>query len=157
MSIRGFFLAVVVATTTMSTTASAQHDTALCCYGVAGNPVPAIGAASSLYTDVNGALASLTTPRTGPVVVAGCTVGTSSAQCLAAATATNSLLIENTSASATIACSPVGATAALNSSASLQLLPGQSMLWGPSTSGVPAGALTCVASAASSPLFLEYN
>lgn len=86
----------------------------------------------------------------------GCTVGASSAQCLAAATATQFIQIQNTSASATVACRWGGA-AVLNSSTSVQLGAGQSASWGPNTAGVPSGALNCIASGASTPLYLEWN
>jgi hypothetical protein len=97
-----------------------------------------------------------TTPKTAAFSAPGCIVGTASAQCLAASTAVNHIQIQNASASASIACA-FGATAALSSSGSIQLAPGQSALWGPSTSGVPFGALNCIAGAASTPLYLEYN
>lgn len=86
----------------------------------------------------------------------GCTVGTTSGSCLAAGTAATFLQAQNTSATATIACA-FGATAALNAAGSFQLAPGQSASWGPATGGVPTGALNCVASAASTPLYVEWN
>lgn len=85
----------------------------------------------------------------------GATVGTSSAQALATNTATVFLQIQNTHASATVACA-FGATAVLNSSTSVQLAAGQSASWGPNTSGVPTGALNCIASGASTPLYVEW-
>lgn len=90
------------------------------------------------------------------MTTAGCTVGTSSAQCLAASTANTWLQVQNTSASAQIACSWTG-TAALNSNSSFMLQPGQSASWGLQSSGVPTNALSCIASAASTPLYLEYR
>lgn len=95
-------------------------------------------------------------PSGGTFTFAGCTVGAASGSCLATATAVNHVQIQNTSPSANIACR-WGGTAALNSNTSIQLSPGQSSLWGPSTSGIPSGALNCIASAASTPLYLEYN
>lgn len=91
--------------------------------------------------------------------VPGCTVGTSSAQCLAAAQAVNFLQIQNTNATSTnnIACNIVGGTAVLNSATSIQLAPGQSASWGPNTGGVPSGAINCIATSASSPLYVEWN
>jgi hypothetical protein len=86
----------------------------------------------------------------------GCTVGASSAQCLAASTAINFLQVQNASPSASVACA-FGASAVLNSSGSFQLGPGQSAHWGPETAGVPSGALNCIASAASTPLYEEWN
>jgi hypothetical protein len=87
----------------------------------------------------------------------GCTVGTSSAQCLAASTAVSFLQLQNTSASANIACNIVGGTAVLNSSTSVQLGAGQSASWGEGTGGVPSGAINCIASAASTPLYVEWK
>lgn len=86
----------------------------------------------------------------------GCTVGTSSAQCLAAATALAFVQIQNTSVSATVACR-WGGTAVLNSNTSVQLAVGQSASWGINTGGVPNEALNCIASGASTPLYLEWN
>lgn len=86
----------------------------------------------------------------------GCTVGTSSAQCLAASTATQFLQVQNTSVSATVACA-WGATAALNSAGSFQLAAGQASSWGPNTAGVRTSALNCIASAASTPVYLEWK
>jgi len=97
-----------------------------------------------------------TTPKTGSFTISGCSVTTSSAQCLASGTATNHVQVQNTSASASVACSWGGA-AALNSSGSFQLAAGQSAIWGPNTSGVPSAALNCIASSAPAPLYLEYN
>lgn len=86
----------------------------------------------------------------------GCTVGAASGSCLAAATAVNFLQIQNTSASASIACA-FGVAAVLNSNSSVQLGPGQPASWGPNTGGVPNGQLNCIASAGSTPLYLEWN
>jgi hypothetical protein len=86
----------------------------------------------------------------------GCTVTNSSAQCLAAATAVQFVQVQNTHASAAIACN-WGGTAVLNSSGSFQLAAGQSASWGPNTGGVPNEALNCIASVASAPLYLEWN
>jgi hypothetical protein len=86
----------------------------------------------------------------------GCTVGTSSGQCLASSTAVTFVQVENTSASASIACA-WGATAVLNSAGSFQLAAGQGASWGVNTGGVPTGALNCIASGASTPMYLEWN
>ena len=86
----------------------------------------------------------------------GCTVGASSGSCLAASTAVNFLQIQNTSASASIACA-FGGSAVLNSSTSVQLSAGQSASWGPHTGGVPTGQMNCIASAGSTPLYVEWN
>jgi hypothetical protein len=86
----------------------------------------------------------------------GCTVGTVSTQCLAAGTVVNFVGMQNTSSTALVACA-WGAAAVLNSSTSIQLTPGAYASWGPNTAGVPSGALNCIASVASSPLYLEWN
>lgn len=86
----------------------------------------------------------------------GCTVGSSSGSCLAASTAVNFLQIQNTSASASIACA-FGVAAVLNSLSSVLLAPGQPASWGPNTGGVPSGQLNCIASAGSTPLYVEWN
>lgn len=85
----------------------------------------------------------------------GATVGVASAQALAASTATVFLQIQNTHASNTVACA-FGVAAVLNSSTSVQLAAGQSASWGPNTGGVPTGALNCIASQASTPLYVEW-
>ncbi len=98
-----------------------------------------------------------TKPNAGTFATAGCTVGTSSASCLAAGNY-NHVMIQNTSASASIACTWSGSASVLNSSGSVQLQPGMSVLWGPNTSGVPsANGLNCIASSASAPLYVESN
>lgn len=86
----------------------------------------------------------------------GCTVGVASAQCLAAGTAQTFVQLENTSASATVACA-WGTAAVLNSATSIQLSAGQSASWGPVTAGIPSGALNCIASGATTPLYVEWN
>jgi len=113
-------------------------------------PVPGVNAYVTNQPTVT------TTPKTASFTIAGCTVGTSSAQCLAGSTAVNHIMVQNASATANIACS-WGGTAAINASNSFQLTPGQSSAWGPFTSGVPSAALNCIAGSASTPLYLEYN
>jgi hypothetical protein len=85
----------------------------------------------------------------------GCTVGATTTNCLAASTATQFLQIQNTSTSATIACA-FGAAGVLNSKTSVQLAVGQSASWNPNTGGVPTGQLNCIASAGSTPLYVEW-
>ena len=85
----------------------------------------------------------------------GCTVATGSTSCLSASTATQFLQIQNTNASASIACR-FGATPSLNSTSSVQLAAGQSASWNPITAGVPTGQLNCIASTASSSLYVEW-
>lgn len=86
----------------------------------------------------------------------GCTVGSSSGSCLAASTAKTFLQIQNTSVSASIACA-FGTSAVLNSSGSVQLGVGQAASWGVNTGGVPTGQMNCIASGASTPLYVEWN
>lgn len=100
-------------------------------------------------------------PTSSGGLFAGCTVGTTSAQCLQAAATgtpvtTTHLMIQNTSASASIACS-WGGTAVLNSSGSFMLAPGQGRDWGPGIGWAPTLALNCIATAAGTPLYVEYN
>lgn len=121
---------------------------------VAGGNTAAVKAASAAPAAADPALVVTQRPEPGVVTVAGCTVGTASAQCLAANAATRWLQVQNTSASDQIACS-WGGTAALNSSGSFMLAPGQSASWGPDTAGVPNNVLNCIASAASAPLYVE--
>lgn len=95
-------------------------------------------------------------PAASPVTTSGCSVGTASALCVPASTATTWIQLQNTSAAETIACA-WGGTAVLNSPTSFQLTAGQSASWGPNTYGVPTNALNCIASAASAPLYVEYR
>jgi hypothetical protein len=96
------------------------------------------------------------TPR-NTLTIAGCTVGVTNAQCLASNTAIAWVQVQNTHASNSVACS-WGGTSILNNSGSFQLAAGQSASWGPNTGGVPSGAaLNCIASGASTPLYVEYR
>lgn len=124
-----------------------------------GNAVLATG--NPIFAQITAGAAAIgsvtTTPTAGTYTIAGCTVGVASASCIATSTVVNHVLIQNASATANVACHWAGGTAILNSSGSVQLGPGQSALWGPTTSGVPSGAMDCIASAASTPLYVEYN
>lgn len=91
-----------------------------------------------------------------PVSTPGCTVGTASAQCLAGLATARWLQLQNVHATNTIACS-WGGTAVLNAAGSFMLAPGQSASWGLVTSGVPSQALNCIASGATTPLYVEYK
>ncbi len=88
------------------------------------------------------------TPLKGTGAYSAVTVGASSAQALAAATATVFLDIVNESASATVACA-FGATAVINGAGAITLPP----LWHRSWEGtfVPTDAVNCIASAGSTP------
>lgn len=114
----------------------------------ASNPIWVAPAGSALFPVIPATRSAMTT--------AGCTVGTSSALCLAASTANLWVQVQNTHATNSVACS-WGGTAALNASGSFLLAPGQSASWGLASSGVPTNALNCIASAAASPLYLEYR
>ena len=102
-----------------------------------------------------GGLATIT-PRAATFASPGCTVGTSAASCLASGLAANHVTVENVSSTASIACSWT-TTAALNAITSFQLAPGQPASWGLNTGGIPTGTLSCIATAASTPLYVEYN
>jgi hypothetical protein len=96
------------------------------------------------------------TPKAGTYTVAGATVGTSSAQVLAAGTY-NHVLLQNNHATAKIACR-WGGTAALNDANSFTLYPlVPPTTFGPNTSGVSAAALNCISDNASTPLYIERN
>ena len=137
-----------------ATAVSNGQQTAVACDGFARLQVnvesmaPLVAGSASIGTVV-------TTPKTGTFSAPGCTVGTSAANCLAAGVATNHVTLENNSGNV-IACS-FTTTATLNSGTSFQLSPGQATAYGSGTSGVPSGALSCIASAASSALYVEYN
>lgn len=128
-------------------------------YDSSGNlKVTSGGAGSGVVTQPTASLLNVTTtPTAGTYTIAGCTVGITSASCVATSTVVNHVMIQNTSATANVACHWASGAAVLNASGSVQLGPGQSALWGPSTSGVPSGAMNCIASAASTPLYVEYN
>lgn len=118
---------------------------------------------AALVTNQNGSVSAgvVDLPASSGGLFIGCTVGTTSAQCLQAAAAaapvtTTHLMIQNTSASASIACS-WGGTAALNSSGSFMLAPGQGRDWGPGIGWAPTLALNCIATVAGTPLYVEYN
>lgn len=76
------------------------------------------------------------------------TVGTSSAQALAAGSANKFLDIMNESATATIACA-FGATAVINGAGSITFPPGWHRSW--EGTFVPTDAVNCIASGASTP------
>ena len=141
-----------------ASTAAGATDPALVVAISPNNTVPvSLASLPALATGTN----TIGTVRVAPPVavgftIAGCTVGASSAQCLAGATATNSLTIQNTSASVYIACK-LGGTAILNDSGSFMLSPLQSRSWNINTYGVPVAALNCIAGSASTPLYVEYN
>jgi hypothetical protein len=91
-------------------------------------------------------------PTSGMGSVSSCTVGTSSAQCVAAAASRVTMAIDNESTTATIACN-FGGTAALNAAGSWTIPPGDTRTW--NGSFVPADAINCIASAASTPVTIE--
>lgn len=93
-----------------------------------------------------------TAPAAGAMTVTAATVGVSSAQALAAGTR-KYLFIQNVSATASIACRADGGTAALNTAGSFMLPPLASKVW--EGSATPNAAITCIASAASTPATIE--
>jgi hypothetical protein len=99
------------------------------------------------------------TPASARTIIAA-TVGTSSAQVLAAPTNGERyfLSIDNESASATIACA-FGRTAALNTAGSYTIAASQARIWQMPQDWynhpIPSGAVNCIASAASTPVTIE--
>lgn len=148
-------LALVLLFGMSATAAFAQANPAQPCYrwGPSDACLPQMVVVTPGASGVIGSAGS-SAPHTAGLF-APCTVGVASAQCLAAGLATTHLQIQNNS-TATVACNVNGA-AALNSATSFQLTPGQSSNWGGATGWVPTGALNCIASAAASPLYVEYN
>lgn len=104
-------------------------------------------------------LIGIATPaRTQPAVrmptVGSCDVTTSSSQCLGAVYRYN-LSIENTSATATVACRFNG-TAILNSKTSFMIYPGGVKTWHSQTdTQPPTGPINCIGTAAAT-IYLEY-
>jgi hypothetical protein len=83
------------------------------------------------------------------------TVGIVSAQVLAPGIAWNSLRLQNTSASARLACR-FGSPAILNDPSSFMLKPGDVLTWGgPSNGGVPQAALNCISDTNGTGLHIE--
>lgn len=133
-------------------------DTQLTCQGVGGTTTINTAGGSGLPTGTGGGggATTVTPPAAAARHFPGCTVGVASGSCLAGSTAVNFLQIQNTSTANTVACA-FGATAVLNSATSVQLGVGQSAAWGLNTVGVPTGQLNCIASGASTPLYVEWN
>lgn len=160
-----FLLALALSLVTGAALAQNAPTYKLCDGTVAGcpliganNPLPTSGGGAGGSTPVTQGTTPWVTSYDVPSVaktVAGCTVGTSSAACLGA-NPRAWVQLQNTSASATIACSWDG-PAALNSTTSFMLAAGQSASWGPTTGGAPNQALNCIATVASSPLYVEQN
>ena len=124
---------------------------------VCGGGSIAIGRDLPALMDPAGDLCVTVLPKVAAsVTIAGCTVGATSATCLAASSAPSSLTVQNTSATARVACT-FGATAILNDSGSFLLAAGQARQWNLATSGVPTNALKCISDTAATPLYVEYN
>lgn len=121
------------------------------------NNGPVNGSYYSITTDLKSQLCinGSTTPSSSSVTgsVSAATIGASSAQVLAAAPR-RLLAIDNESASATIACA-FGTTAGINTAGSFTIPPGVTRVW--SSYPVPADAVNCIASAASTPATVEAN
>lgn len=96
-----------------------------------------------------------TSPATSAVTgsVAAATITNSSTQVLAAASR-KLLAIDNESATATIACN-FGGTAAINTAGNFTIPPNFTRVW--SSYPVPAEAVNCISSVASSPATVESN
>lgn len=105
---------------------------------------------TATHTDLTAPLT--VAPSAGAATVTAPTVGVSSAQALAAGTR-KYLFMQNVSASASIACRTDGGTAALNTAGSFMLPPLASRTW--EGSATPNAAITCIASAASTPATIE--
>ncbi len=88
----------------------------------------------------------------GAVTTTPVTAGASSTTWLAASTTRRFLQIKNESLSATVAFRLDGGTAAINTAGSITLVPGGSATY---DSFVPTGAITGIASAASTPVTVE--
>ena len=102
-------------------------------------------------------------PAKATMTIAGCVVGTTSATCLAAASASTHLQIQNVTSGTTnvIACT-FGGTAILNDKSSFMLAPfagtgPNAANWGGATGIIPQSALNCIATAASGQLYIEFN
>jgi len=91
------------------------------------------------------------TPSAVTGTVSAATITNASTTVVAAATR-RFLLIENESSTATIACN-FGGTAAINTAGSFTILPNTNRKW--SDYPVPAEALNCISSVASSPATVE--
>ncbi len=85
----------------------------------------------------------------------GTSILTTNFTALAANSAVQYLRLQNTHTGSDIACA-FGVPAIMNSTGSLVLGPGESIAWGPDTAGVPSGALNCIASVTTAPLFIEW-
>jgi len=110
------------------------------------------------------AQATAVIPAKGTMTFPGCVVGTTSAQCLAAAAATTHIGLQNVSSGTTniIACN-FGGAAILNDKSSFMLVPiggsggPNASNYGGATGIVPQGALSCIATAAGAQLYIEVN
>lgn len=98
---------------------------------------------------ISGTFSATSTPTNASGAYSSATVGTSSAQVLAASTAKTLLDIVNESTTATIACA-LGATAVINGAGSITIPPGWHRSW--EGSFVPSDAVNCIASGASTPI-----
>jgi Zn-dependent alcohol dehydrogenase len=97
----------------------------------------------------------VTSPNSTTGSTTAVTVGTSSAQALAAAVSVRRFLaIDNESTTAAVACA-FGATAALNTAGSWTIPPGMTRTW--NGTFVPSDAVNCIAGAAGTPVTVEAN
>jgi hypothetical protein len=97
-------------------------------------------------------LAAQQIPVSAAGAVTAATIGTASAQVIAATTARKVLAIHNQSATATVSCA-FGTTALAGAAGSWDIPPQQTLTW--SESFVPPDAVNCLASAAATPVTVE--
>lgn len=141
-------LLALLAFTLAATQAHGQATVEQCIRATPTGPCQAVNAANPLPVGGTVTPSAVSTP--------GCTVGTSSGQCLAGLSSARWLQLQNVHATNSIACS-WGGTAVLNAAGSFMLAAGQSASWGLITGGVPSQALNCIASGATTPLYVEYR
>jgi hypothetical protein len=122
---------------------------------VSGSVSLASGANAIGAVTQSGIWTAYTTPTTGAFTSPGAIVGTGVAVALASGLY-HHVQLQNLSSGATVACSWT-TSGSLTSASGFQLVAGQSALWGPTTAGVPSGALLCIASATGVPLYIETN
>jgi hypothetical protein len=116
------------------------------CVTIAGQPSPSCVPISAVNP-----VPIRTNPAAGTGGMTGATVGTTSAQAVAAGPRASVLTLQNVSVSAAIACTFAPGTAALNTAGSFQIAAGQ-LLTLSNTTYVPTDAINCIASAAATPL-----
>jgi hypothetical protein len=107
---------------------------------------------ATAHSDAGALLIPVPIPNAGAMTVTSASVGVASAQALAAGSR-KYLFIQNVSLTASVGCRIDGGTAALNTAGAFMLTPGSSRTW--EGSATPNAAITCIASAASTPTTIE--